>query len=43
MSCKDCLHYEVCDCAGEYQYPQGYCKFFKDKSEWKATNEEILN
>ena len=34
MSCKDCLHYEVCDCAGEYQYPQGYCKFFKDKSEW---------
>ena len=34
MSCKGCLHYEVCDCAGEYQYPQGYCKFFKDKSEW---------
>lgn len=34
MSCKDCLHYEVCDCAGEYQYPQGYCKLFKDKSEW---------
>ena len=34
MTCKDCLHFEVCDCAGEYQYPQGYCKFFKDKSEW---------
>lgn len=34
MSCKDCLHYEMCDCAGEYQYPQGYCKLFKDKSEW---------
>ena len=34
MTCKDCLHFEVCDYAGECQYPQGYCKFFKDKSEW---------
>ena len=33
-TCKDCLHYDLCDCAGEYQYPDGYCKFFTDKSEW---------
>ena len=34
MNCKDCLHYEVCYYAEEYQYPDGYCKFFTNKSEW---------
>ena len=29
MSCKDCLHYEVC-----YYHDFAECEWFKDKSEW---------
>ena len=29
MTCKDCLHYEVC-----YYHDFEECEWFKDKSEW---------
>ena len=29
MTCKDCLHYEVC-----YYHDFDGCEYFKDKSEW---------
>ena len=31
MTCKDCLHYGVCNCIGNIALP---CADFQDKSEW---------
>lgn len=34
MTCKDCLHYEVCDRLADAKLGSGMCKYFSDKSEW---------
>ena len=39
MTCKDCLHYEVCDCNDNYDHhASSLCDHFKNKARgrWKG-------
>lgn len=37
MTCKDCLHYEVCqhhDAVVDFPVDDGVCRFFEDRTKW---------